>query len=109
MGWGGPWGWSLAPGDALCHPPASPTAQCVCEEGNTESGDWGQGPDSPVPPTPTPAPKQYVGSFPVDDLDPQESVWLVQQQLWALKVWGWDGGHFPTGLRALECWAGNDL
>ncbi|XP_020767737.2 SH2 domain-containing protein 5 isoform X2 [Odocoileus virginianus] len=28
---------------------------------------------------------QYVGSFPVDDLDPQESVWLVQQQLWALK------------------------
>ena len=73
-----------------------------------ESGDRGQGPDSPVPPPPTPAPKQYVGSFPVDDLDPQESVWLVQQQLWALKVWGWDGGHFPTGLRALECWAGND-
>ncbi|XP_070238538.1 SH2 domain-containing protein 5 isoform X8 [Bos mutus] len=30
--------------------------------------------------------QQYVGSFPVDDLDPQESVWLVQQQLWALKV-----------------------
>nr|XP_012295413.1 SH2 domain-containing protein 5 isoform X2 [Aotus nancymaae] len=29
---------------------------------------------------------QYVGSFPVDDLDTQESVWLVQQQLWALKV-----------------------
>ncbi|KAI2515406.1 SH2D5 isoform 7, partial [Pan troglodytes] len=28
---------------------------------------------------------QYVGSFPVDDLDTQESVWLVQQQLWALK------------------------
>ncbi|XP_070366945.1 SH2 domain-containing protein 5 isoform X6 [Equus asinus] len=30
--------------------------------------------------------QQYVGSFPVDDLDTQESVWLVQQQLWALKV-----------------------
>uniref|UniRef100_A0A8C5P1C1 SH2 domain containing 5 n=1 Tax=Jaculus jaculus TaxID=51337 RepID=A0A8C5P1C1_JACJA len=29
---------------------------------------------------------QYVGSFPVDDLDTQESVCLVQQQLWALKV-----------------------
>ncbi|XP_070366943.1 SH2 domain-containing protein 5 isoform X3 [Equus asinus] len=29
--------------------------------------------------------QQYVGSFPVDDLDTQESVWLVQQQLWALK------------------------
>ncbi|XP_039710684.1 SH2 domain-containing protein 5 isoform X4 [Pteropus medius] len=29
---------------------------------------------------------QYVGSFSVDDLDTQESVWLVQQQLWALKV-----------------------
>ncbi|XP_075407770.1 SH2 domain-containing protein 5 isoform X4 [Tenrec ecaudatus] len=29
--------------------------------------------------------QQYVGSFPVDDLDPQESAWLVQQQLWALK------------------------
>ncbi|XP_077755447.1 SH2 domain-containing protein 5 isoform X2 [Canis aureus] len=28
---------------------------------------------------------QYVGSFPVDDLDTQEGVWLVQQQLWALK------------------------
>nr|XP_012624183.1 SH2 domain-containing protein 5-like isoform X2 [Microcebus murinus] len=28
---------------------------------------------------------QYVGSFPVDDLDTQDSVWLVQQQLWALK------------------------
>ncbi|XP_069935293.1 SH2 domain-containing protein 5 isoform X2 [Oryctolagus cuniculus] len=28
---------------------------------------------------------QYVGSFPVDDLDTQESVWLVQQQLWTLK------------------------
>nr|XP_045006368.1 SH2 domain-containing protein 5 isoform X2 [Jaculus jaculus] len=28
---------------------------------------------------------QYVGSFPVDDLDTQESVCLVQQQLWALK------------------------
>uniref|UniRef100_A0A8C2YS90 SH2 domain containing 5 n=1 Tax=Chinchilla lanigera TaxID=34839 RepID=A0A8C2YS90_CHILA len=29
---------------------------------------------------------QYVGSFPVDDLDAQEGVWLVRQQLWALKV-----------------------
>uniref|UniRef100_H0UZD2 SH2 domain containing 5 n=1 Tax=Cavia porcellus TaxID=10141 RepID=H0UZD2_CAVPO len=29
---------------------------------------------------------QYVGSFPVDDLDTQEGVWLVRQQLWALKV-----------------------
>ncbi|XP_059936497.1 SH2 domain-containing protein 5 isoform X3 [Mesoplodon densirostris] len=29
--------------------------------------------------------QQYVGSFPVDDLDTQESAWLVQQQLWALK------------------------
>uniref|UniRef100_A0A287D6S6 SH2 domain containing 5 n=1 Tax=Ictidomys tridecemlineatus TaxID=43179 RepID=A0A287D6S6_ICTTR len=29
---------------------------------------------------------QYVGSFPVDDLDTQDSVWLVQQWLWALKV-----------------------
>ncbi|XP_008588874.1 PREDICTED: SH2 domain-containing protein 5 isoform X1 [Galeopterus variegatus] len=28
---------------------------------------------------------QYVGSFPVDNLGTQESVWLVQQQLWALK------------------------
>ncbi|XP_055979315.1 SH2 domain-containing protein 5 isoform X1 [Sorex fumeus] len=28
---------------------------------------------------------QYVGSFPVHDLGTQESVWLVQQQLWALK------------------------
>nr|XP_021486440.1 SH2 domain-containing protein 5 isoform X2 [Meriones unguiculatus] len=28
---------------------------------------------------------QYVGSFPVDDLDTQESVRLVQQQLWALQ------------------------
>ncbi|XP_006145248.1 SH2 domain-containing protein 5 isoform X1 [Tupaia chinensis] len=28
---------------------------------------------------------QYVGSFPVDDLDTQESVWVVQQHLWALK------------------------
>ncbi|XP_021118627.1 SH2 domain-containing protein 5 isoform X3 [Heterocephalus glaber] len=28
---------------------------------------------------------QYVGSFPVDDLDMQEGVWLVRQQLWALK------------------------
>lgn len=31
---------------------------------------------------------QYVGSFPVDDLDTQESVCLVQQQLWALQVRG---------------------
>ncbi|KAK1340409.1 hypothetical protein QTO34_018978 [Cnephaeus nilssonii] len=29
--------------------------------------------------------QQYVGSFSVDDLDTQEGVWLVQQQLWALK------------------------
>uniref|UniRef100_A0A8C6RZZ2 SH2 domain containing 5 n=1 Tax=Nannospalax galili TaxID=1026970 RepID=A0A8C6RZZ2_NANGA len=29
---------------------------------------------------------QCVGSFPVDDLDTQESVCLVQQQLWVLKV-----------------------
>ncbi|XP_032751550.1 SH2 domain-containing protein 5 isoform X2 [Rattus rattus] len=28
---------------------------------------------------------QYVGSFPVDDLDTQESVCLVQQHLWALQ------------------------
>ncbi|XP_060056885.1 SH2 domain-containing protein 5 isoform X2 [Erinaceus europaeus] len=28
---------------------------------------------------------QYMGSFPVDDMDTQESVWQVQQQLWALK------------------------
>nr|XP_019567736.1 PREDICTED: SH2 domain-containing protein 5 isoform X3 [Rhinolophus sinicus] len=28
---------------------------------------------------------QYVGSFSVDNLDTQESVWLVQQQLWTLK------------------------
>ncbi|XP_045441044.1 SH2 domain-containing protein 5 isoform X2 [Pipistrellus kuhlii] len=28
---------------------------------------------------------QYVGSFSVDDLGTQEGVWLVQQQLWALK------------------------
>ncbi|XP_020024251.2 SH2 domain-containing protein 5 isoform X1 [Castor canadensis] len=28
---------------------------------------------------------QYVGSFPVDDLDTQEGVCLVRQQLWALK------------------------
>lgn len=40
-------------------------------------------------------PKQYVGSFPVEDLDTQESVWLVQQQLWALKVGSW-GGHVPV-------------
>lgn len=45
----------------------------------------------------------------MDDLDPQESVWLVQQQLWALKVWGWGRGHFPTGLRDLEYRAGNDF
>lgn len=31
---------------------------------------------------------QYVGSFPVDDLDTQDSVGLVQQQLWALQVRG---------------------
>lgn len=30
--------------------------------------------------------RQYVGSFPVDDLDTQEGVYLVQQQLWALQV-----------------------
>ncbi|XP_057641213.1 SH2 domain-containing protein 5 isoform X4 [Chionomys nivalis] len=30
-------------------------------------------------------PAQYVGSFPVDDLDTQEGVYLVQQQLWALQ------------------------
>lgn len=48
-----------------------------------------------LPPSrPHHTPKQYVGSFPVDDLDPQESVWLVQQQLWALKVGSW-GGHIP--------------
>nr|KAF6445112.1 SH2 domain containing 5 [Molossus molossus] len=29
--------------------------------------------------------QQYVGSFSVDDLDTQESVWLVQQELWALR------------------------
>lgn len=40
-------------------------------------------------------PKQYVGSFPVDDLNTQESVWLVQQQLWALKV-GSQDGHVPV-------------
>lgn len=45
----------------------------------------------------------------MDDLDPQESVWLVQQQLWALKVWGWGRGHFPAGLRDLEYQAGNDF
>ncbi|XP_074074336.1 SH2 domain-containing protein 5 [Macrotis lagotis] len=28
---------------------------------------------------------QYVGSFTVDDLGLQEKVWMVQQQLWALK------------------------
>ncbi|EGW12655.1 SH2 domain-containing protein 5 [Cricetulus griseus] len=28
---------------------------------------------------------QYVGSFPVEDLDTQEGVYLVQQQLWALQ------------------------
>lgn len=50
---------------------------------------------TPPPPPRTPAPKQYVGSFPVDDLDPQESVWLVQQQLWALKVAGWQGALPP--------------
>ncbi|PNJ27228.1 SH2D5 isoform 4, partial [Pongo abelii] len=44
---------------------------------------------------------QYVGSFPVDDLDTQESVWLVQQQLWALKVGGL-GGHFPSESHSLE-------
>ena len=43
-------------------------------------------PDFPASLPPPPTPKQYVGSFPVDDLDTQESVWLVQQQLWALKV-----------------------
>ncbi|XP_068935716.1 SH2 domain-containing protein 5 isoform X2 [Petaurus breviceps papuanus] len=29
---------------------------------------------------------QYVGSFAVDDLGLQDKVWMVQQQLWALKV-----------------------
>lgn len=49
-----------------------------------------------LPPSyPTP-PKQYVGSFSVDDLDTQESVWLVQQELWALRV-----GELG---RALPCW-----
>lgn len=44
-----------------------------------------------LPLRPPHSPKQYVGSFSVDDLDTQESVWLVQQQLWALKVGSW--GH----------------
>lgn len=34
----------------------------------------------------SPRHRQYVGSFPVDDLDTQEGVYLVQQQLWALQV-----------------------
>lgn len=70
-----------------------------------EAKDQGPGLTPLFPP---PLPQAVCGLLPVDDLDPQESVWLVQQQLWALKVWGWDG-HFPTGLRALACWAGNDL
>lgn len=51
-----------------------------------------------LPPSrPHHTPKQYVGSFPVDDLDTQESVWLVQQQLWALKVGSWGAGwHMPV-------------
>lgn len=53
------------------------------------------------------SPKQYVGSFSVDDLDTQESVWLVQQQLWALKVGSW-GGHFPGRIIALGWQAGNE-
>lgn len=77
------------------------------EFGGRRSGAKGL---TPLPPSlPHPTPKQYVGSFPVDDLDTQESVWLVQQQLWALKVAGlgsWEGTS-PVGIAALQCRAGN--
>lgn len=56
-----------------------------------EGGIRSHGPDCLASFPPLPRPKQYVGSFPVDDLDTQESVWLVQQQLWALKVGSQDG------------------
>lgn len=68
--------------------------------GNLEDGVRSHGPDS-LTYSLRPTTEQYVGSFPVDDLDTQESVWLVQQQLWALKVGGL-GGHFPSESHSLE-------
>lgn len=65
----------------------------MCLRGNLERGGSGV---TSLTSLPHPTPKQYVGSFPVDDLDTQESVWLVQQQLWALKV--------SEPERALPCW-----
>lgn len=70
-------------------------AECVGGGGDLADGIRSHGPALP-PSRPHRTPKQYVGSFPVDDLDTQESVWLVQQQLWALKV-GRRGGHVPCG------------
>lgn len=51
--------------------------------------------DFPPALPPPPTSKQYVGSFSVDDLGTQEGVWLVQQQLWALKVGELKGGVPP--------------
>lgn len=71
---------------------AEPTA-CLTEQSMSGSGGSGEGWPGALGLTPATflAPchtttEQYVGSFPVDDLDTQESVWLVQQQLWLLKV-----------------------
>lgn len=71
-----------------CSVTPQPTQQrSVCLAGG---GTWGWRSshelDFPASLPPPPMPKQYVGSFSVDDLDTQEGVWLVQQQLWALKV-----------------------
>ncbi|MXQ93760.1 hypothetical protein E5288_WYG016940 [Bos mutus] len=68
------------------HPSGKPAALGTMQKagaGGRRASDCGPAPQRPR--CITKFAQQYVGSFPVDDLDPQESVWLVQQQLWALK------------------------
>lgn len=79
--------------------PSSLSPAYLAEQSMSGGGVWKTGSGAVVltalpPCCPHRTPKQYVGSFPVDDLDTQEGVWLVQQQLWALKVGRW-GGRIP--------------
>ncbi|XP_026965707.1 SH2 domain-containing protein 5 isoform X7 [Sagmatias obliquidens] len=63
--------------------PATLGAMQKAGAGDRRASDCGPAPHRPR--CITKFAQQYVGSFPVDDLDTQESAWLVQQQLWALK------------------------
>ncbi|XP_036707160.1 SH2 domain-containing protein 5 isoform X2 [Balaenoptera musculus] len=85
--------WVSVPGTALLPRPLQPSllrtlkpgtlgAMQKAGAGGRRASDCGPAPHRPRCITKF---AQYVGSFPVDDLDTQESAWLVQQQLWTLK------------------------